>query len=125
MNTFKTFKPFETFETSFNTFEDDFNAQPKDNQYLILSYIDASVFKVLNNDYIESDFKNFVILYPNWVKDLIRDKDKKYVFNYAAMSGDINLLKYLLSENFFKNEWVFAYAAEHGNLDNLKWMLDN
>ncbi len=46
-------------------------------------------------------------------------------FEYAVENGNFDILKWMLENNFPKNESTFEYAVENGNLDILKWMLDN
>src|SRR6185437_6086371 len=117
----------------------EFNKQITDIQKLILSYFDDYVFRVIVNTESDEDFENFVINYSSWVLDMLlhmpshtpsympsymvpyKQKHSKNIFKYAALSGDIKLLKYLLSNNFFKDEETFSAAAKNGNLDNMKW----
>src|SRR6185437_4672681 len=102
-------------------FEKEFIIQPSDIQKLILSYIDDSVFKVINKRYTQEDFKDFVVNYSHWVKDIIRNQDKTYVFRYAALSGDLNLLQYL-DERKFPRRRAFKYAIQNGNIENIAWL---
>src|SRR6185437_10342334 len=103
-------------------FEKEFNSQPRDIQKLILTYIDDYVFKVINDNYSEKDFENFVVNYSSWVKFIIRFKDTKYVFKCAALSGNLDLLKYLHKHNYPKTKMTFANAVKNGNLENIIWL---
>src|SRR6185437_309471 len=112
---------------SMSNFVIEFDKQTRDIQKLILSYFDDYVFRVIINTESDEDFKNFVINYSSWVLDMLqymslyKQKHNKNIFKYAALSGNIKLLKYLLSNNFFKDEETFSAAAKNGNLDNMKW----
>ena len=41
------------------------------------------------------------------------------------MNGNLENMKWMLQNDFPKDEYIFEYAAINGNLDNMNWMLRN
>jgi hypothetical protein len=50
---------------------------------------------------------------------------KGYLFQDAAKHGSLDIMKWLLANNFPYNSLVFIIAAFHGSLTNMKWLLAN
>jgi hypothetical protein len=47
------------------------------------------------------------------------------LFQDAAFNGSLDIMKYMLTNNFPYDSWVFYYAALNGSLTNMKWLLVN
>jgi hypothetical protein len=47
------------------------------------------------------------------------------VFMNAVNNGSLTNMKWLLANNFPYNSWVFNRAALNGSLTNMKWLLEN
>jgi len=46
------------------------------------------------------------------------------IFDYATLSGNINIMKWLYYHKYSYGEKTFENAAKNGNLENMKWLLN-
>lgn len=50
--------------------------------------------------------------------------DDRYVF-YAAEKGHLHVIKFLVSQGFFWNQWVCPFVANYGHLHVIQWILSD
>jgi hypothetical protein len=97
------------------------------NMYITLSILLKDVHK---------DVINMILRYFNRLDNICLilaicpnfkiNKNFKYVlFQDAASHGSLDIMKWLLANNFPYDSWVFVYAASNGSLTNMDWLLEN
>jgi len=92
--------------------------------YCIKKNIIFDFFELIKKYARFGKLKNMIWLFKNnYISNC--NYDYELTFAYAAEHGDLNILKWLLKNNFKGYSDTFAYAAENGNLDNMKWLLEN
>lgn len=56
---------------------------------------------------------------------LVRNDFSNNTFHYAAINGNMEVMKWLRNKGCIWNEFTFQGAVDNGNKDNIKWLIEN